>query len=49
MALGSKRVLISDPIDSCCPDKLTAAGFTVDLKPGISKADLLGCIKVAEP
>lgn len=46
MSLGNKRVLISDPIDPCCPTKLTEAGFTVDLKPGISKEDLTACIKV---
>lgn len=45
MSLGDKRVLISDSIDSCCPDRLEKAGFTVDLRPGITKEDLLLCIK----
>ena len=45
-AFGDKKVLISDAIDACCPDRLKEAGFNVDLRPGISKDDLLACIKV---
>lgn len=46
MALGEKRVLISDSIDKCCQDALTKAGFIVDYRPGIKKDDLLSSIKV---
>ena len=46
MALGEKKVLISDSIDKCCQDALTKAGFIVDYRPGIKKDDLLSSIKV---
>ena len=48
MALGEKKVLISDSIDKCCQDALTKAGFIVDYRPGIKKDDLLSSIKVIQ-
>ena len=44
--LGEKKVLISDSISKICQETLTSAGFTVDYRPGISKEDLIACIKV---
>lgn len=46
MAFGDKKVLISDSISKCCQETLEGAGFTVDYRPGLSKDDLLACIKV---
>ncbi|XP_003386095.1 PREDICTED: D-3-phosphoglycerate dehydrogenase-like [Amphimedon queenslandica] len=43
--LGEKKVLISDSISKICQETLTSAGFTVDYRPGISKEDLIACIK----
>ena len=46
MALQVNKVLISDSVDVSCREILEKAGVAVDYKPGLSKEDLLQCIKV---
>lgn len=48
MAMELKRVLISDSVDASCRTILSDGGVTVDYKPGMSKEDLLACIKVTK-
>ncbi|XP_064401143.1 D-3-phosphoglycerate dehydrogenase-like [Halichondria panicea] len=45
MALQINKVLISDAVDASCREILEGAGVAVDYKPGLSKEDLLQCIK----
>ncbi len=47
MALKVNKVLISDAVDVSCREILETAGVAVDYKPGMSKEDLLQCIKVS--
>ena len=44
MAFITKRVLVSDSVDSCCLDILRKGGFQVDNRPGLSKEQLLEAI-----
>lgn len=46
MAVSLHRVLISDSVDASCRGILEEGGVTVDYRPGLSKEDLLACIKV---
>ncbi len=46
MALQVTNVLMSDCVDASCVEILEGAGVSVDYKPGLSKEDLLQCIKV---
>ena len=46
MALQLQRVLISDSVDASCRRILEEGGVAVDYRPGLSKEDLLACIKV---
>ena len=46
MAVELQSVLISDAVDSSCRDILTEGGVSVKYRPGLSKEDLLACIKV---
>lgn len=48
MALQVNKVLISDSVDTSCREILETAGVSVDYKPGLSKEDLLQCIKVRQ-
>lgn len=41
-----KRVLISDAVDPSCRTILTDGGVSVDYRPGLSKEEILACIKV---
>ena len=46
MAIQLERVLISDSLDSSCRRILEEGGVIVDYRPGLSRDDLLTCIKV---
>ena len=46
MAVELKRVLISDSVDVSCREMLASGGLAVDYRPGLSKDDLLACVKV---
>ena len=46
MAIQLERVLISDSVDSSCRRVLEEGGMVVDYRPGLSRDDLLTCIKV---
>lgn len=46
MAIQLERVLISDSIDVSCRDILTEGGINVDYRPGLTKDELLTCVKV---
>ena len=48
MALQLQRVLISDSVDASCRRILEEGGVAVDYRPGLSKEDLLDCIKVVK-
>jgi phosphoglycerate dehydrogenase-like enzyme len=45
MAIQLERVLISDSLDSSCRRILEEGGVIVDYRPGLSRDDLLTCIK----
>lgn len=46
MAVELQRVLISDAVDSSCKTILEEGGVAVDYRPGLSRDELLTCIKV---
>ena len=46
MAMDLQKVLISDAVDASCQGILTDGGISVDYRPGMSKEDLLTCVKV---
>ena len=46
MAVRLERVLISDSMDESCRSILEEDGVTVDYRPGLSREDLLACVKV---
>ena len=46
MAVHLQRVLISDAVDSSCKTILEEGGITVHYRPGLSRDELLTCIKV---
>ena len=47
MAVQLQRVLISDSVDASCRSILEDGGVAVDYRPGLSKKELLACVKVA--
>lgn len=47
MAVHLQRVLISDSVDASCKRILEEGGVAVDYHPGLSREDLLACIKVS--
>ena len=46
--LDIKKVLISDKVDNVCKKTLETSGIAVELKPGLSKEQLLSEIEVSK-
>ena len=46
MAVQLQRVLISDSVDASCRSILEEGGVAVDYRPGLTKEELIACVKV---